>query len=105
MGKVANAVFTLACLLPAAAAQAACVTNATDETLFFTIDARTGAGRVAADVAPDADLCLPETTGAVLRVFGSADAEEGCSRSVATNDRDTLRMFHRFDNCLWASQE
>lgn len=55
------ALSVVACGLAAIGAEAACVTNATDAPLFFTIDARSGGARVAAPVAPGAQLCLSET--------------------------------------------
>lgn len=97
------ALSVVACGLAAIGAEAACVTNATDAPLFFTIDARSGGARVAAPVAPGAQLCLSETSGAVLRVFASQQELEGCSRLVGRDGRDAVIAFHRYDNCRWAS--
>lgn len=95
--------FILFSSLSSTATNAACVSNSTADTLLFTIDGRAGGARIAGRVKPGAELCLAETSGAVLRVFASREELEGCSRIVETEGRDTLVEFHRYDNCRWAS--
>ena len=98
--------FVLAALfwaVPMAPAQAACVTNATEEPLVFTIDAADSSDRAVTTLAPGAELCLSETGGAVLRVFASVDELEGCSRIVEHAGQDVLVDFRAYDNCTWAS--
>ncbi|GAB4387924.1 hypothetical protein [Albidovulum sp.] len=103
LSPAALAPTALACVLLAGGAQAACLANATDRALFFTIDAKAAEGRVARTLGPGGTLCLPETSGAVFRVFASPDEVEGCSRLVAPGGSDTLTDFHPYDNCRWAS--
>ncbi|OYX45047.1 MAG: hypothetical protein B7Z02_03135 [Rhodobacterales bacterium 32-67-9] len=87
----------------AALAQAACVTNETDRTLYFTIDSSSGGDRQADFVKPGGEMCLPDAQGQVFRVFASVDDIEGCSRIVGPSGRDSLLDFQSADNCRWAS--
>ena len=103
MGLSVCRVAVCAWCLSVALAQAACVTNDTDQTLFFTIDGPSDGARRAASVEPGAALCLPGAERPVFRVFASVDDVEGCSRIAGPSGRDALLDFRPADNCRWSS--
>ena len=82
-----------------------CVSNGTDQTLHFTVQAAASGERRAADLAPDQSLCLPGDAGGTVAAFESAQSIEGCSRLVPAGERDRLLDFARFDRCRWQSHD
>lgn len=81
-----------------------CVANDTDQTLYFTVAARDGAGaRIGAYLAPGQELCLADARSGVVAAFERDTSLEGCSRLAM--DADRLKRFARFDRCTWASHQ
>jgi hypothetical protein len=81
-----------------------CVLNSSAQSLFLVVDDLTGQ-RVSAMVGTGGTLCLPLTNGlrkAVVGVFVSSDALEGCSRLTRPAQQEILLDFAEFDNCRWA---
>ncbi len=94
-----------AMLLSAGPAAAACVENGTQETLFFTIEARNGPARIGANLTPGAELCLPDSGRVVFTAFASDTSVEGCPRLSGPEGRDRLLHFLPTDSCRWASHD
>lgn len=86
------------CPLPAAGL---CVTNGTDDTLYFTVEAAETGDRQGRPLGPDETLCIEGSHSGVVAAFDTADSLEGCSRLATQGDR--LMVFARFDRCTWAS--
>lgn len=86
------------CPLPAAGL---CVTNGTDDTLYFTVEAAETGDRQGRSLGPDETLCIEGSLSGVVAAFDTADSLEGCSRLATQGDR--LLVFARFDRCTWAS--
>lgn len=84
-------------------ADAACVENATDRTLFFTIEARAMGLRRGAWLEPGGVLCLPAAQHAVFTAFASDTSVEGCPRLAGADGKDRLLAFLPTDACRWAS--
>lgn len=87
-----------ACPVPALAL---CVTNGTEQALFFTIEADETGGWVGGPLAPEESLCVADSRSGVVTAFEAADSFEGCTRPAVTGDR--LLAFVPFDSCTWAS--
>jgi hypothetical protein len=96
--KIAMSGLCSLCPLPAAAL---CVTNGTDDTLFFTVEAAETGGREGKQLGPDETFCIEGSHSGVVAAFDTADSLEGCSRLATQGDR--LLAFARFDRCTWVS--
>ncbi len=92
-----------AVVLLAGPAAAACVENGTSETLYFTIESRTGDARIGAALDPGAELCMPDTSSAIFTALSSGTSVEGCPRLSGPDGRDRLMHFLPTDSCRWAS--
>lgn len=101
-GLVAGLVISTALALRPHASRA-CVENATNQRLFFTVESRENDGRVADWLAPGKALCLPGSKRAVFTVFSSDQAEEGCPRLSGQTASDRLIHFTATDSCRWGS--
>lgn len=86
--------------LPRSAA-AVCVTNGTDDTLFFITEVAETGGREGKQLGPDETLCVNGSYSGVVAAFDTAESLECGSRLATQGDR--LPAFARFDFCNWAS--
>lgn len=96
-------IYLPAVVLLAGPAAAACVENGTSDTLYFTIEPRTGDARIGAALDPGAELCMPDTPSAIFTAFASETSFEGCPRLSGPDGRDRLMHFLPTDSCRWAS--
>lgn len=104
MKRVFSVLICLPAIIPATGpVAAACVANGTSETLFFTIESRTGDARKGAALAPGAELCMPGTPSAIFTAFASGTSVEGCPRLSGPDGHDRLLHFLPTDSCRWAS--
>lgn len=84
-----------------------CVLNQAGQQLFLVVDDLDGR-RAARMVATGGQLCLKvasDVQKAVVGVFASADALEGCSRLTRPGQTETLLDFMEFDNCRWVETD
>ncbi|NOX40215.1 MAG: hypothetical protein GXP05_06790 [Alphaproteobacteria bacterium] len=96
----------LAGTVPASGAPV-CVVNFTDQDLLLMVDDLAGQRRVRL-VTSGEELCLSASDAvnkAVVGVFASEDAIEGCSRLTRPGQVETLLDFMEFDNCRWADTD
>lgn len=100
---IRNTLLASAAALMPAAADAGCVENGTDQTLFFTIEARDTGVRRADWLMPEATLCLPGGEGMIFTAFASDTSVEGCPRISGPDGGDRLVQFVPTDSCRWAS--
>jgi hypothetical protein len=84
-----------------------CVSNDTVRELVLMVDDLSGQ-RVVQPVLSGGELCLPTSNSvekAIVGVFASEDAIEGCSRLTRPGQAETLLDFVEFDNCRWAETD
>lgn len=96
----------LAGTVPASGAPV-CVVNRAGQDLLLMVDDLSGQ-RLVRLVSSGEDLCLPAAEGiekAMVGVFASEDALEGCSRLTRPGQAETLLEFAEFDNCRWAETD
>lgn len=106
MGKMRLKSATIRLAIVAAAicpvpALALCVTNGTDQVLFFIVEADETGGWISRPLGPEESLCVAGSRSGVVTAFASAESFEGCTRPAVTGDR--LLDFVPFDSCTWAS--
>lgn len=88
----------------AAPAGSFCVSNASDEELFFVTETREGA-RNYSNLAPSERLCSNTTQAkdGIVSVFQNENALEGCSRIISTGVSENMLIYAEFDRCAWQS--
>lgn len=82
-----------------------CVSNNSDKTHIFTVDAG-DAGRDVQELAPSEILCIAESDTPLkgfVSVFQSIEDDEGCSRLITAGNTEGMVKYADFDRCEWTS--
>lgn len=94
--------FTVAMAIPT---NGFCVTNQSDLTHLFAVDAGE-AGRKVQELTPGATLCTAESDtpqNGFVSVFETLEHDEGCSRLITAGETEGMVKYADFDRCEWAS--
>lgn len=84
-----------------------CVTNKSDETHLFAVDAG-DAGRELQTLTPGETLCTSNFSSpqsGFVSVFEDIEHDEGCSRLISAGATEGLVKYADFDRCEWTSHK
>lgn len=80
-----------------------CVTNNSDDTHLFVVEAQDGT-RIVRELEPQKTICLPSTGPGTVAAFDDIDSVEGCTRLASPGVPMVLQEFANFDRCRWQDQ-